>query len=93
MWIHLLFGQKGKNVSDETRALIRKRMNEEWSEEQIQASQIAGLQSMINGWTINIQMLEAKIEEIKTKIDNKDSDKGSKTDIKENLLISNSVLF
>jgi hypothetical protein len=60
----------------------RKRMNErspsepiavpaeEWSEEQIQASQIAGLQSMINGWTINIQMLEAKIEEIKTKIDN-----------------------
>jgi len=42
----------------------------EWSEEQIQASQIAGLQSMINGWTINIQMLEAKIEEIKTKIDN-----------------------
>jgi predicted RNase H-like nuclease (RuvC/YqgF family) len=48
----------------------RKRMNEEWSEEQIQTSQIAGLQSMINGWTINIQMLEAKIEEIKTKIDN-----------------------
>lgn len=45
-------------------------MNEEWSEEQIQTSQIAGLQSMINGWTINIQMLEAKIEEIKTKIDN-----------------------
>lgn len=43
---------------------------EEWSEKQIQASQIAGLQSMINGWTINIQMLEAKIEEIKTKIDN-----------------------
>lgn len=43
---------------------------EEWTEEQIQASQIAGLQSMINGWTINIQMLEAKIEEIKTKIDN-----------------------
>jgi archaellum component FlaC len=48
----------------------RKTMNEEWSEEQIQASQIAGLQSMINGWTINIQMLESKIEEIKTKIDN-----------------------
>jgi hypothetical protein len=49
----------------------RKRMQEEeWTEEQIQASQIAGLQSMINGWTINIQMLEAKIEEIKTKIDN-----------------------
>jgi hypothetical protein len=49
----------------------RKTMQEEeWTEEQIQASQIAGLQSMINGWTINIQMLEAKIEEIKTKIDN-----------------------
>jgi predicted RNase H-like nuclease (RuvC/YqgF family) len=49
----------------------RKTMQEEeWSEKQIQASQIAGLQSMINGWTINIQMLEAKIEEIKTKIDN-----------------------
>jgi hypothetical protein len=29
LWIHLLFGQKGKNVSDETRALIRKIMNEE----------------------------------------------------------------
>jgi len=32
--------------------------------------QMAGLQSMINGWTIEIQMLELKIEEVKKQLDN-----------------------
>jgi hypothetical protein len=32
--------------------------------------QIAGLQSMINGWTIEIQMLELKIDEIQKQLDN-----------------------
>jgi hypothetical protein len=31
--------------------------------------QMAGLQSMINGWTIEIQMLELKIEEVKKQLD------------------------
>ena len=31
--------------------------------------QIAGLQSMINGWTIDIQMLELKIDEIQKQLD------------------------
>jgi hypothetical protein len=31
---------------------------------------MAGLQSMINGWTIEIQMLELKIEEVKKQLDN-----------------------
>jgi hypothetical protein len=31
--------------------------------------QIAGLQSMINGWTIDIQMLEMKIEEVQRQLD------------------------
>jgi predicted nucleic acid-binding Zn-ribbon protein len=32
--------------------------------------QMAGLQSMINGWTIEIQMIEIKIEEIQKQLDN-----------------------
>jgi hypothetical protein len=32
--------------------------------------QMAGLQSMINGWTIDIQMLEMKIEEVQRQLDN-----------------------
>jgi len=32
--------------------------------------QMAGLQSMINGWTIEIQMLELKIDEIQKQLDN-----------------------
>jgi hypothetical protein len=32
--------------------------------------QIAGLQSLINGWTIDIQMLELKIDEIQKQLDN-----------------------
>jgi len=32
--------------------------------------QMAGLQSMINGWTIEIQMIEMKIEEIQKQLDN-----------------------
>ena len=31
--------------------------------------QMAGLQSMINGWTIDIQMLEMKIEEVQRQLD------------------------
>lgn len=31
---------------------------------------MAGLQSMINGWTIEIQMIEIKIEEIQKQLDN-----------------------
>jgi len=31
--------------------------------------QIAGLQSIINGWTIDIQMLEMKIDEIQKQLD------------------------
>jgi hypothetical protein len=32
--------------------------------------QIAGLQSIINGWTIDIQMLELKIDEVQKQLDN-----------------------
>ena len=32
--------------------------------------QIAGLQSMINGWTIEIQLLQEKINEIEKQLDN-----------------------
>jgi len=32
--------------------------------------QKAGLQSMINGWTIEIQMLQEKINEIEKQLDN-----------------------
>jgi hypothetical protein len=31
--------------------------------------QMAGLQSMINGWTIEIQMLEMKIQEVQKQLD------------------------
>ena len=33
------------------------------------ARQMAGLQSMINGWTIDIQMLEMKIDEVQKQLD------------------------
>jgi hypothetical protein len=32
--------------------------------------QMAGLQSMINGWLIEIQILELKIDEIQKQLDN-----------------------
>ena len=32
--------------------------------------QKAGLQSMINGWTIEIQMLQLKIDEVQKELDN-----------------------
>lgn len=32
--------------------------------------QMAGLQSMINGWTIEIQLLQEKINEIEKQLDN-----------------------
>ena len=32
--------------------------------------QMAGLQSMINGWTIDIEMLKLKIEEVEKQLDN-----------------------
>jgi hypothetical protein len=32
--------------------------------------QMAGLQSMINGWVIEIQILELKIDEIQKQLDN-----------------------
>ena len=32
--------------------------------------QMAGLQSMINGWTIEIQMLQDKIEEVQKQLEN-----------------------
>ena len=32
--------------------------------------QIAGLQSIINGWVIDIQMLELKIDEVQKQLDN-----------------------
>lgn len=32
--------------------------------------QMAGLQSMINGWTIEIQMLQEKINEVQKELDN-----------------------
>ena len=31
--------------------------------------QMAGLQSMINGWTIEIQMLQLKIEEVEKELE------------------------
>ena len=32
--------------------------------------QMAGLQSMINGWTIEIQMLQEKIDEVQKQLNN-----------------------
>jgi hypothetical protein len=40
----------------------RKRMEEEWTEEQIHASQLAGIQSIINGYEIEIQQLKERLE-------------------------------
>jgi hypothetical protein len=40
----------------------RKQMDEEWTEEQIHASQLAGIQSIINGYEIEIQQLKERLE-------------------------------
>jgi hypothetical protein len=37
-------------------------MDEEWTEEQIYASQLAGIQSIINGYEIEIQQLKERLE-------------------------------
>jgi len=37
-------------------------MDEEWTEEQIYASQLAGIQSIINGYEIEIQQLKEQLE-------------------------------
>jgi len=37
-------------------------MDEEWTEEQIHASQLAGIQSIINGYEIEIQQLKEQLE-------------------------------
>ena len=42
----------------------RKRMEDEWTEEQIHASQLAGIQSIINGYEIEIQQLKERLEEL-----------------------------
>ena len=34
-----------------------------------QERQMAGLQSLINGWTIDIQMLQLKIEEVEKQLE------------------------
>jgi predicted RNase H-like nuclease (RuvC/YqgF family) len=39
-------------------------MEEEWTEEQIYASQLAGIQSIINGYEIEIQQLKERLEEL-----------------------------
>lgn len=37
-------------------------MEEEWTPEQIHASQLAGIQSIINGYEIEIQQLKERLE-------------------------------
>ena len=39
-------------------------MEDEWTEEQIYASQLAGIQSIINGYEIEIQQLKERLEEL-----------------------------